>query len=123
MLHLQGVAKAFGEKPLFRGVDLRVGPEDRVGLVGRNGSGKTTLFRILSGEMSPDEGVVNLARGIRIGYLRQEIVPRRDGLLLNEVLSGMPGWHEARSRLAALRQEVTQVGEAEAPRRLEELVA
>jgi len=115
MLHLQDVSKAFGEKPLFRGVNLRIGPKDRVGLVGKNGSGKTTLFRILSGEMSADDGTVNQAKDARIGYLRQEIKPQRDGRLLTEVLAGMPGWHEARESVAEIRQRVSEATEADAP--------
>ena len=122
MLHLQDVSKSFGEKALFRGVSLRIGPQDRVGLVGRNGSGKTTLFRILSGEINPDDGDVNRARDARIGYLRQEIMSQRDGRLLTEVLGGMPGWHEARERLAALRRQVSDATEADAPRLLDALV-
>ncbi|MFH1530973.1 MAG: ABC-F family ATP-binding cassette domain-containing protein [Pseudomonadota bacterium] len=115
MLHLQDVSKAFGEKPLFRGVNLRIGPEDRVGLVGRNGSGKTTLFRILAGEISADEGEVNRAKDARIGYLRQEIRLQRDGRLLPEVLAGMSGWHEVRERLRDIRRRVIEASEAEAP--------
>jgi len=122
MLHLQDISKSFGEKPLFSGVHLRIGPEDRVGLVGRNGSGKTTLFRILAEEISPDDGEVNRARDARIGYLRQEIQSQRDGRLLPEVLGGMPGWHEARQRLADLRRRVSETTEAEAPALLDSLV-
>ncbi|NWH09046.1 MAG: ABC-F family ATP-binding cassette domain-containing protein [Alphaproteobacteria bacterium] len=44
----------------------------RVGLVGRNGTGKTTLFRILTGELAPDDGGFSLPRGVRIGMVRQE---------------------------------------------------
>ncbi len=115
MLHLQDISKSFGEKPLFSGVNLRIGPEDRVGLVGRNGSGKTTLFRILCGEVSADDGEVNRAKDARIGYLRQEIKPQRDGRLLHEVLNGMVGWHQAREDLADLRCRVTEASEDEAP--------
>ena len=122
MLHLQDVSKAFGEKPLFRGVNLRIGPTDRVGLVGRNGSGKTTLFRILAEEITADEGTVNRARDARIGYLRQEIKPQRGGGLFAEVLSGMVGWHEVRETLAELRRRVSEVSEAEAPALLDAVV-
>src|SRR5699024_6253121 len=78
-------------------VSFRVGPGDRVGLVGRNGAGKTTLTRILAGEGEPAAGTVG--RTGDVGYLPQD--PRtgdldvlgRDRILtargLDEVIRGM----------------------------------
>jgi ATP-binding cassette subfamily F protein 3 len=77
MIELVDVGKSFGAQHLFQGVNLRVGDRDRVGLVGPNGTGKTTLFRILMGEVSPDTGRVEGKRGLRIGYLPQEVYPSR----------------------------------------------
>lgn len=77
MIELIDIAKSFGARRLFAGVNLRVGDRDRVGLVGPNGTGKTTLFRIMLGEMSPDDGRVEAKRGIRMGHLAQEVHPSR----------------------------------------------
>ncbi|HOU53233.1 MAG TPA: ABC-F family ATP-binding cassette domain-containing protein [Myxococcota bacterium] len=77
MVELIGIAKSFGSRVLFRDVHLRVGDRERVGLVGPNGSGKTTLFRILAGEISPDAGRIERKKGIRLGYLPQEVNPSR----------------------------------------------
>lgn len=76
MLELISVSKSFGAQHLFSNVNLRIGPQDRVGLVGQNGTGKTTLFRIMVSEVSPDHGTVEKKKGIRIGYLKQEVSPR-----------------------------------------------
>lgn len=75
MIDLIDISKSFGARQLFAKVNLRVRDRDRLGLVGPNGTGKTTLFRILMGEMSPDEGQVEGKKGIRIGYLPQELYP------------------------------------------------
>ena len=75
MLDLVDISKSFGSQKLFAGVSLRVGPRDRIGLVGPNGTGKTTLFRIMLGEVSPDTGRVEVKRGVRLGYLPQEVYP------------------------------------------------
>lgn len=77
MIELIDVSKSYGSRRLFAGVNLRVGDRERVGLVGPNGTGKTTLFRILTGEVSPDSGRIEAKKGIRIGYLAQEVYPSR----------------------------------------------
>jgi ATP-binding cassette subfamily F protein uup len=64
---------AYGADPLLCGVTLTVAPGEKVGLVGRNGSGKTSLLRILAGAQTPDSGVVTHQRGLRVGYLPQEL--------------------------------------------------
>ncbi|HEU4427679.1 MAG TPA: ATP-binding cassette domain-containing protein, partial [Myxococcota bacterium] len=77
-LQLSGVMRRFGARVLFDGVDLELGPGDRVGLVGPNGAGKTSLLRIAAGLDAPDGGERSLLRGERVGYLRQEIDPASD---------------------------------------------
>lgn len=75
MIELIDIAKSFGSQKLFENVNLRIGPHDRIGLVGPNGTGKTTLFKIILGEISPDQGCVNIKKGLKIGYLPQEVYP------------------------------------------------
>jgi ATPase subunit of ABC transporter with duplicated ATPase domains len=75
-----------GPHVLLEHASFRVGPNDRVGLVGRNGAGKTTLTRVLAGESQPAAGTV--ARSGRVGYLPQD--PRTgdlDVLALDRILS------------------------------------
>jgi ATP-binding cassette subfamily F protein 3 len=67
----EGLAKAYGDKVLFGGLDLRIAPGDRIGIIGPNGAGKTTLVRALLGEIEPDKGSVRLSPRASIGYLRQ----------------------------------------------------
>lgn len=61
-------------RPLFQDISLTISDGDRIGVVGLNGCGKSTLLRILSGDYSPDSGVVNRGRGARIGILPQQPV-------------------------------------------------
>lgn len=57
----KGVAKSYADHTLFRDLDLVLGAGDCLGLLGSNGSGKTTLIRVLTGEVEPDEGLVDFA--------------------------------------------------------------
>ena len=56
---------------ILDGVTFQIETGERVGLLGRNGAGKSTLFRILTGELEPDEGEVVIARNRRLGLISQ----------------------------------------------------
>ena len=71
------LGKYFGERKLFADVTLDVGEHDKIGLVGANGCGKPTLFKILTGELRPDEGTFALSHGAKVGYMEQYV--GRDG--------------------------------------------
>ncbi|WP_366455552.1 ribosomal protection-like ABC-F family protein [uncultured Intestinimonas sp.] len=69
---MSNVSKGFevGRK-ILDGLSFQVDTGERVGLLGKNGAGKTTLFRILTGELEPDEGQVSIASGKRVGLISQ----------------------------------------------------
>ena len=67
---MRGVAKRFGDRELFRGVDFEIPRGGRVGLIGPNGAGKTTFLRVLLGEEPPSEGTVERGK-VTIGYYDQ----------------------------------------------------
>ncbi|HPU98419.1 MAG TPA: ABC-F family ATP-binding cassette domain-containing protein [Candidatus Hydrogenedentes bacterium] len=72
LLSAESVRKAYGAQEVLGGVSLTIHEGDRVGLIGRNGSGKSTLLRLLYGDETPDAGKIVRARGIRVGFLRQQ---------------------------------------------------
>ena len=73
VLELEDVTLALGERRLLDGVTWRIGPGDRIGLVGVNGSGKTTLLRLLAGEVAPDAGRRIQGQTVRLAHLTQEL--------------------------------------------------
>ncbi|WP_309666461.1 ATP-binding cassette domain-containing protein [Tabrizicola sp.] len=66
-----GLVKAFGDKQIVKGLDLRVLRGDRVAFVGPNGVGKTTLLKMLTGEVQPDQGRVKLGTNLEIAVFDQ----------------------------------------------------
>ena len=72
LIDAQGLKASRPNRPLFDDISLTVSDGDRIGVVGLNGCGKSTLLRILSGDYSPDSGVVRYGRGARIGILAQQ---------------------------------------------------
>ena len=63
------LAKSLGGKVLFRGVNVKLSPGTRLGIVGKNGTGKTTFLKILSGEISQDLGTVKYAQDLQLVLL------------------------------------------------------
>jgi ATP-binding cassette, subfamily F, member 3 len=81
------LGKSFGADRIFSGVKFQIEAGDRIGLVGPNGAGKSTLLNILASREEPDEGVVSIARNVRIGYLTQVTDFQPHHTLREEMLS------------------------------------
>lgn len=92
MIQFDRVTLGFSGHPLFEEASFTLQKGERCGLVGRNGSGKSTLFRLISGEMEADKGVVSIPKNYRIGYLQQHI-RFTEPTLLQEAALGLPA-HE-----------------------------
>jgi ATP-binding cassette subfamily F protein uup len=75
VLDLEGVTIERGGRRLLRDVTWRVGPGDRLGLVGVNGAGKTTVLRALAGELIPAAGRVKRGKTVRVAHLQQDVEP------------------------------------------------
>jgi ATP-binding cassette ChvD family protein len=71
VVEASGVSKAFGDKLLFEGLDFSLPPGGIVGVIGPNGAGKTTLFRMITGDETPDAGVLKLGDTVDLAYVDQ----------------------------------------------------
>ncbi|MBV8761339.1 MAG: ATP-binding cassette domain-containing protein [Deltaproteobacteria bacterium] len=97
---LDGVTLFFGDRMIFGDASLRLGHGDRIGLIGPNGSGKTTLLKIIAGDQEIDDGTVTVAKGVRVGYLPQDLSIASGRSLIDMILSSVPGRVELDQRLA-----------------------
>ena len=73
MLSLDAVAVRRGGRLLFDHATLAIHDGQHVGITGGNGTGKTTLFKLLLGELGPDQGNVRLPGGMRVAHMAQEV--------------------------------------------------
>ena len=105
-LRIKGLKKAFGSRLLFENVTQTIrGGGERVALVGANGAGKTTLLKILLGEETPDDGVIEFGPSVRAAYLPQQITFEHPERTLYDTLLYELGCEpqQARNRLGAYR--------------------
>lgn len=98
MITVTDLTLSFGEKPLFKDVNLKFTPGNCYGVIGANGAGKSTFLKILSGEIEPDKGEIILPPGQRMATLKQDHFAFDQYSVKNTVMSGFP-------KLYALMQE------------------
>ncbi len=90
MIHLSAVSKSYGGRILFADATLRVQERDRIGLIGANGAGKSTLFSLIMGTAEADSGMVEIRKGVSVGFLPQESAPVADETVLELACSVSP---------------------------------
>ncbi len=86
MLHINDLTYRIEGRPLFEQATLAISEGMKMGFVGRNGTGKSTLFRLIKGDITPDDGSINLRKGARLGVVDQE-VPSGPKSLMETVLA------------------------------------
>jgi ATP-binding cassette subfamily F protein 3 len=102
MLTISDLTFRMAGRTLIDDASVSIHDGAKVGLVGRNGTGKTTLFNLITGELSPESGTIEVPRGARIGRVAQE-APGTDVALIDFVLAA----DVERSRLLAEAETAT----------------
>ncbi|MDR2068571.1 MAG: ATP-binding cassette domain-containing protein [Spirochaetaceae bacterium] len=90
MITLSDIGLKFGERTLFKDVNLKFTPGNCYGVIGANGAGKSTFLKILSGEMEHDQGEISLSPGQRIAVLKQDHFAFENFPVRETVIMGYP---------------------------------
>ncbi|OAT86217.1 heme ABC transporter ATP-binding protein [Bacillus sp. MKU004] len=85
LLSVKNLTHGFGDRAIFNDVSFRLLKGEHIGLIGANGEGKSTFMNIITGKLEPDEGKVEWAKRIRIGYLDQH-AQLKQGMTIRDVL-------------------------------------
>ena len=118
ILSAQNVGLSFGAFDLFRGISVTIANDSKIGLIGPNGIGKTSLMMILAGLSQPTTGKIHIARGKKLGYLRQEasdafknksgtgVFAHDENTVYGEMLTVFSGLREQQARLHRLEADM-----------------
>lgn len=86
ILNVENLTHGFGDRAIFNNVSFRLLKGEHIGLIGANGEGKSTFMNIITGKLQPDEGKVEWAKNVRVGYLDQHTALEK-GMSIRQVLS------------------------------------
>ncbi len=87
ILNVEHLSHGFGDRAIFSDVSFRMLKGEHIGLIGANGEGKSTFMSIITDKLIPDEGKVEWAKNVRVGYLDQHAVLEK-GMSVRNVLKG-----------------------------------
>ncbi len=116
ILSSENLSISFGDFDLFRGINIFVANDSKIGLIGPNGIGKTTLLLALAGSLQPTLGKVHLARGRRLAYLHQEAIQAfadRENTVYEEMLYVFAGLQHLQERLHEMELSMSAGGYSE----------
>ena len=86
ILNVEHLSHGFGDRAIFQDVSFRMLAGEHIGLIGANGEGKSTFMSIITGKLMPDEGKIEWAKNVRVGYLDQHTVLEK-GMTVRQVLT------------------------------------
>ena len=121
ILNVEHLTHGFGDRAIFNDVSFRLLKGEHIGLVGANGEGKSTFFNIVTNHLMPDEGKIEWAKNVRVGYLDQHTVLTK-GMTIRDVLKSAFAWlFEQESRMNEICDALGDASPEEMDKMMEEL--
>ena len=120
ILNVKNLSHGFGDRAIFENVSFRLLKGEHIGLIGANGEGKSTFMNIITGKLMPDEGTVEWAKNVRVGYLDQHTV-LEPGMTIRDVLqSAFAFLFDLETSMNQMFEQMAEADEEEMTRLLEE---
>ena len=121
ILNVEHLTHGFGDRAIFHDVSFRLLKGEHIGLVGANGEGKSTFFNIVTDKLMPDEGKIQWAKNVRVGYLDQHSV-LAPGMTIRDVLKSAFSWlFELEERMNTICDSLGEASPEEMEALMEEL--
>jgi len=109
VLSTVNIVQRYGKRVLFDKISITLDSGKRYGLIGANGAGKSTFLKILSGEIEPTDGDIQIQPGLRMGVLSQDQYAFEDFTLMDAVLYGNKKLYDAQKE----KEELYMTGDFE----------
>ena len=120
ILNVEHLSHGFGDRAIFNDVSFRLLKGEHIGLVGANGEGKSTFMNIITGKLMPDEGKIEWAKNVRVGYLDQHTALEK-GMTIGDVLrSAFSYLFELEEKMNEICDHMGEASEQELEKMMEE---
>ena len=108
MITLSNISYEISGQKLLNNIKLTITPSDKIGLIGINGAGKSTLLKIISQEIKPQKGRIQIKKGTKVYYLPQEVVrPQNlDITIFDYVKGAFEELYEKEKELLRINKEI-----------------
>ena len=106
---LSNIEKTFGKRVIFEGLNLNVEQGERLGFIGPNGAGKTTLFKVLTGHVVPDAGIVAIAKSVKVGHLSQDPTFDEKNTVIDEAELAFAELHTLAHKMRDIEHEMAHL--------------
>ncbi len=121
ILNVEHLTHGFGDRAIFNDVSFRLLKGEHIGLIGANGEGKSTFMNIITGKLMPDEGTVEWAKNVRVGYLDQHTVLTA-GQTIRDVLASAFDWlYEMEAQMNDICDKMGEATEEQLEQYMEDL--
>jgi ATP-binding cassette subfamily F protein 3 len=108
MLNAHNISISFGGSQLFGGITFKLGPGDRIGLIGKNGAGKSTLLKIIAKEIECDSGTLAFEKNVSIGFLKQDIDFQYGKTILEEAYTAFTEIKKVETQLEFINKQLAE---------------
>lgn len=118
ILTVKQLSHGFGDRAIFNDVSFRLLKGEHIGLIGANGEGKSTFMNIITGKLQPDQGKIEWAKRVRVGYLDQHSVLQKGSTIRDVLKTAFAYLFEMEAEMNGLYEKM---GEA-TPEQLEKML-
>ena len=108
MISVNNLSLYFGGQDIFKNISFMVNKGDKIGLVGKNGAGKSTLLNLLSNNLKPNDGSVDMPKGLILGYLTQDLDFKDGKTIVQEAQTAFYELNLIKDRLAIVNKEINE---------------
>ena len=121
ILNVEHLTHGFGDRAIFQDVSFRLLKGEHIGLIGANGEGKSTFMNIITGKLMPDEGKIEWAKNVRVGYLDQHTVLKKGMSIKNVLASAFDFLFELEAQMNEICDKMGEASEEELAQYMEDL--